>query len=155
MSLRKRIYGLLVSTVVALAGVVMTAAPASAGTCNSPGCGGVVDHLPSSVGCCLEVANCWSDAYGWVYYGDSPPCTQNRYSSNIPPTSTTGTMFYIFPGETTATLRYYYDTDAFKVRANCIMNFYDGSTIDRRGRGPAWYKITNLNYKSVTQYRCF
>jgi hypothetical protein len=136
-------------------GATIAVAPAaSADTCFTRGCGGQVTH-DQNAGATLgvDVANCWTGSSS-VYYGAHPPCTSGRYSTNITPTDSAGTMWFIRPGQSTNDYRNYYDTDAYKVGANCVLTT-SGTTIDRRGLGTAWYKINGLNRIWVLGYRCF
>ncbi|MGN9808597.1 hypothetical protein ACTMSW_04475 [Micromonospora sp. BQ11] len=130
------------------ASVLATAgSPASAGTCSTPRCGGVVENDAAS-GPGVYIANCWSGTAS-TYAGDNLPCTNNRVSSTTYPAA-----WFLTPGQSSSSYPKYYDTDAYKVGANCVMTT-SGTTIDRRGRGSVWYKITNVNRIYVQSYRCF
>jgi hypothetical protein len=138
--------GLSMAAATATVSILATASPASAAPCGSPGCGGIVQNTGSS-GPGVYVANCWSGAS--TYSGESPPCTNGRVSLNQ-----ANAMYFVSPGQTTRNWRYYYDVDAYKVGANCVLNM-DGVVTDRRGRGPIWYKITDAARKNIQSYRCF
>jgi hypothetical protein len=118
---------------------------ASASSCYTQYCGGVVSN--NSNNGFLYVANnwCWGDRS--TYWGNTLPCAPSWNSSG--PNS----FFLLGHPDTTANYYWYYDTDAFRVDAGCRMTTWDGSTViyDNRGSSsPMWVKINNLQRISVT-----
>lgn len=139
--------GLAVAVATATVSILATAVPASAAACGTPGCGGIVQNTSSS-GPGVYVSNCWTGSAS-TYSGESPPCTNGRVSLNQ-----ANAMYFVSPGQTTRNWRYYYDVDAYKVGANCVLN-RAGVITDRRGLGTVWYKITDVARVNITSYRCF
>ncbi|MFI6920810.1 hypothetical protein ACIBIZ_12730 [Nonomuraea spiralis] len=121
----------------------------TAGTCDYSGCGGIVWNFGSSK--YVTVANCWQ-AGSTTYYGEKPPCVTNGYQSSM-----RNAMWWLARGEATDDLPYYYDTDAFKVDAGCVMKYIkDGYnyTRDRRGLSSMWEKISDSTSVRVDSYTC-
>ena len=87
------------------------ATPASASSCYTPWCGGVMTNNGSGY---FWVTNCWGSGTEW--YGNFPPCATggwNAYAAN--------SYFWLAPTDTTANYYWYYDTGAFRIDAGCRM----------------------------------
>lgn len=123
------------------------ATPASASSCYTPWCGGVMTNNSSGY---FWVTNCWGSGTEW--YGNFPPCATggwNAYAAN--------SYFWLAPTDTTANYYWYYDTDAFRIDAGCRMTTWSGSTVVYDNRGSSshkWIKINNLS-KITVQVACW
>ncbi|MEU1886653.1 hypothetical protein [Micromonospora sp. WMMD987] len=133
--------------------VVVTSAPAQAGTCGTPYCGGVVVSRGASVG--FKVTNTWCSSLGAFYVGNKLSCVSkpdNWYAWNADAT--------LNPGQNTASrTTYYYDVDAFAIPAGCQMWWYFGDNTqglqtDRAGSVRKWFRIADGARVSVTRVSC-
>ncbi len=141
------------SATVALAVPVMAlgiAAPASAGTCTTSGCGGEVSN---NSGMSIRIANCWSGTSA-TYYGDKLPCVQHvnwvyDYYSD----------WELPKGDESKNHYYYYDTDAIRFYRNCVTkwHFWGSATYteDRRGLDSKWMKFNDLGHVYVESVTCY
>ena len=129
-------------TLVAGGFAVAQAGPALAGTCGTPGCGGVVRNAASHD---LDIANCWQTGPN-TYAGAEPPCV-TVFSQN-----SRNAAWFITKGHTsTQAGKYYYDTDAFQAPAGCVTNVQEEGSVaayNRKGKDALWVKIGDIE-KSV------
>jgi len=105
--------------VAAFAGVVAIspASPAEASVCTTKGCGGEVANNSSRL---VYVTNCWLSSNPATWRGTKPSCA-TQYT-------TAAYNAYFAMGHPDVTNHYYhfYDTDAFRVDAGCVLNMNDG-----------------------------
>jgi len=140
---RSRLPKLLVA-VASLFAVDVSVTPASAGTCGTRYCGGVVTNNSSGY---VFVSNNWCWSNQSRYWGNTLPCAPN-WNAFAP-----SSYFLLAPTDTTVNYYSYYDTDAFRVDAGCRMTTWDGGYViyDNRGSSsPMWVKINNLQRISIT-----
>ncbi|MFI6283130.1 hypothetical protein [Streptomyces sp. NPDC050988] len=149
---RKTLVALLTA---ALAAIMITAAnPASAGTCTTPYCGGVV-RIPSSaggnsIGNGVAITNCWNS--GGFDYGDSHPCMRNGWSN-----TSYYAGKYLFRGQTSASYYHYYDVDGFRVFRGCtVRGYWDGGSAFSfyAGSTSMWVRITGTSEAVITSVSC-
>lgn len=141
--------------VIGVVALVTPTIPAAAGTvdpastCSTPYCGGIITNHASRG---IFVANNWCWSTSNPYFGSTLPCapTWNDHAYN--------SFFYLGIGDTTLNYPYYYDTDAFRVDANCIVTVYDGFeniTYSNRGSSIArWEKISSVQRYTVQIISC-
>jgi hypothetical protein len=124
---------------------------ASAGTCTTPYCGGVViNNSRTSIG----VANCWDTAFGGFDYGDQLDCMWNgwnlyAYNAGI----------RIGPYDSSAGYYHYYDVDGFRVFRGCrVWGEWNGDrpfSFNRQGYSTSlWVRITGRAWAYIYGYEC-
>lgn len=154
MGMRKRI-GSYVFAAIAACGIFLSVSvsPAAAGTCSTPGCGGVVTNGASQS---IAVANCWSGT-GTRNYSTNLP---SSWCPNGWSTTKAGAMMNLGRGDSTYGYSKYYDTDAFRVYAGCrVVGNWGGASgsqfvFDRRGLSSMWVKITDWDNAYIRSITC-
>jgi hypothetical protein len=126
-----------------------TPAPAYAGTCTTPGCGGVVYNNSRSS---IAVTNCWTS--GGFLYGDTISCMRNGWNAY---TYNAGTSITPFSGSDA--FYHYYDVDGFRVYKGCRVwgQWSDGRTFayNRQGYSTSmWVRITGTARATIYGQQC-
>lgn len=137
-NMRKFISTLLMGLAIIAGLTTLTASPASATTCPTPECGGVVRNVTSAS---VWVSNCWQDG-GETREGASPPCATNGASQNR-----VNAIWFLGQNQVSTDLgRFYYDVDAVQMVAGCRTSFQTLAGLrvyDRRGLSSLWVKISS------------
>ncbi|MCU7723304.1 hypothetical protein ODJ79_06245 [Actinoplanes sp. KI2] len=137
----KKLLARTAAAVVLLSGLVglTPSSPAMASTCSTKGCGGEVTNHSSRL---VYVVNCWLSSNPGTWRGNIPSCaTQwSAYASNA--------YFALGHPDTTNNYPKYYDTDAFRVDAGCVLTESDNGganqVYNNKGNStPLWVKISN------------
>lgn len=136
----------------AVVGGLLVGAPlatsASAGTCTTRGCGGVITNA-SGKGIFVSNNWCWDTTS--QYYGNTLPCATTWNDSAY------RSYFLLLSGHSTTEFYYYYDTDAYRIDPHCTVSFEAGSTftsITNSSSTPMWRKITNIANMKLVKYTC-
>jgi hypothetical protein len=130
--------------------VTTLSAPASASTCNTPGCGGVVTNHSTLLTILISNNWCWSDRSTDVE--EHLPCAPNHNVSN-----SYRADFELPRGATSESYYYYYDTDAIRMYRGCRTMIAEGPftfVYDRTGLPSMWVKISNGERWSVVSEYC-
>jgi hypothetical protein len=130
---------------------VVLAAPASAGDCSSPGCGGEVSNNTNYY---VSISNCWESAYGLDEPGDDLPCHGNPVRVG----NVDNARMWLGPGGWSSSYNEYYDTDAVKLPAGCVIKYHywglPQRTEDRRGKPSIWWKIYDIDHFYYDNITC-
>ncbi|MGC5334757.1 hypothetical protein [Micromonospora sp. DT62] len=152
--LKKLVANATMASAVIAGPIGLAADPAAAGTCGSPGCGGVVTNR-SSTNHSIKVANCFPYSSPAYYIGDSLPCVKNpdnRYAYNAD--------FQLPVGASTINYSYYYDTDAFRVYGGCSVTYQfegDGSIYNENRQAYStskWLKFSGIARVKILSIYC-
>jgi hypothetical protein len=133
--------------------LALLSAPASAGTCDTSGCGGEVSN---NTDYSVSISNCWADSYGTYENGDNLPCHGNPVRvANVP-----NARIWLDPHGWSGSSKYskFYDTDAVKFPANCVTKWHwwggGTQTTNRNGAASMWMKINSAQHIYIDSLSC-
>jgi hypothetical protein len=132
--------------------ITLTAAPASAGDCDTPGCGGEVSNNSSWKS--VLISNCWDDDATYIEEGYFLDCQGGRVGN------LDDAAIALQPGDWSSEPQYseFYDTDAIRFPGGCVTTAHfwgeRSYTTDRRGMLPLWGRIRNWNHFYIDGVSC-
>ncbi|MFB4271458.1 hypothetical protein [Nonomuraea sp. GTA35] len=129
----------------------LTAGPAAAGECATPFCGGTVYNENQNASYRdVVVTNCWQDGPTRVD-GALPPCATNGWSS-----ARYRAAWWLVRGQNSSAYKHYYDVDAFRVDAGCVLSGSLGGSTQSFGpySTDKWIKISGTSVLKVYTHRC-